>query len=319
MHPLERLLNLVILLLETPRFLTFEQIRERLPAYGQGDDESAKRMFERDKDVLRDLGVPVEVGSTDAWEVDQGYRIPKERYYLPDIEFTEEEIAALFVAAQTPGTSEEDAGQAVRKLQSGVEPSVLARMSAGPVAAGADAPAGRLRAVTEAIGARRALRFDYRAASGDVATRHVDPYSLVWRSGRWYVVGLDRDRGEVRSFRLSRFRSDPVQDGEASAPPEGFDGREHLRTGPWSPPEDSIEARVLMSPDVAWWAVPSIVGGRVEASREDGWVEVALPTERGGAFTSWALSFGPDAVVLSPPELRNDVVDRLGAVVEGRG
>src|SRR4029079_6966273 len=57
MPPLERLLNLVILLLETPRFLTFEQIRERLPAYSHGDDESAKRMFERDKDVLRDLGV----------------------------------------------------------------------------------------------------------------------------------------------------------------------------------------------------------------------------------------------------------------------
>ena len=317
MHPLERLLNLVILLLETARPLTFEQIRERLPAYGQGDDESAKRMFERDKDVLRDLGVPVEVGSTDAWEVDQGYRIPKDRYYLPDIEFTEEEIAALFVAAQTPGTTEEDAGQAVRKLQSGVEPSVLARMSGGPVAAGADVPAGRLRAVTEGIGARRALRFDYRAASGDVATRHVDPYSLVWRSGRWYVVGLDRDRGEVRSFRLSRFRSDPVQEGEAPAPPEGFDGRDHLRAGPWSPPEDSIEARVALSPDVAWWAVSSATGADVVGTRDDGWVEVSLPTERGAAFTSWALSFGPDLIVLSPPELRADVVERLEAAAGG--
>jgi proteasome accessory factor B len=317
MHPLERLLNLVILLLETPRFLTFDQIRERLPAYGQGDDESAKRMFERDKDVLRDLGVPVEVGSTDAWEVDQGYRIPKERYYLPDIEFTEEEISALFVAAQTPGTSEEDAGQAVRKLQAGVEPSVLARMSGGPVAAGADAPAGRLRAVTEAIEARRSLRFDYRAASGEVATRHVDPYSLVWRSGRWYLVGLDRDRGEVRSFRLSRLRSDPVSEGEASAPPEGFDGRDHLRAGPWSPPEDAVEARVALSPEVAWWAVPSITGASVARIREDGWAEVALPTERGDAFTAWVLSFGPDAVVLSPEELRGDVIARLERATEG--
>jgi len=312
MHPLERLLNLVILLLETPRFLTFDQIRERLPAYDQTDEDSAKRMFERDKDVLRDLGVPVEVGSTDAWEVEQGYRIPKERYYLPDIEFTEEEIAALFVAAQTPGT-EEDAGQAVRKLQSGVEPSVLALMTGGPVAAGPDAPGTRLRAVTEAIEARTALRFDYRAASGDVAIRHVDPYSLVWRSGRWYVVGLDRDRGEVRSFRLSRFRSDPEPEGEASSPPEGFDGREHLRGGPWSPPEEAVEARVALAPNVAWWAVPSVSGARVVRTREDGWVEVAIPAERGESFTAWALSFGPEAVVLAPEELRTDVVERLEA------
>jgi proteasome accessory factor B len=276
-------------------------------------------MFERDKDVLRDLGVPVDVGSTDAWEVDQGYRIDKERYYLPDIEFTEEEISALFVAAQTPGNEEEDAGQAVRKLQSGVEPSVLARMSGGPVAAGADAPAGRLRAVTEAIEARRSLRFDYRAASGDVATRHVDPYSLVWRRGRWYLVGLDRDRDEIRSFRLSRLRSDPKPEGEASAPPEGFDGRDHLRAGPWAPPEEAVEALVALSPDVAWWAVPSAAGATVVRTRDDGWVEVALPAERGDAFTAWAVSFGPDAVVLSPEDLRGDVVARLDAAASGAG
>lgn len=311
MHPLERLLNLVILLLDTPRFLTFDQIRERLPAYDQTDEESAKRMFERDKDVLRDLGVPVDVGSTDAWEVDQGYRIPKDRYYLPDIEFTEEEIAALFVAAQTPGT-EEDAGQAVRKLQSGVEPSVLALMSGGPVAAGADTPGSRLRAVTEAIAARRALRFDYRAASGDFATRHVDPYSLVWRSGRWYLVGLDRDRDELRSFRLSRFRSDPVPEGEASAPPEGFDGRGHLLSGPRSPSEEAVTARVALSPNVAWWAVSRATGARVVGTRDDGWVEADVPAER-ESFTAWAVSFGPEAVVLSPPDLREDVLRRLEA------
>ena len=189
MHPLERLLNLVILLLETSRPLTFEQIRERLPAYDQEGDEAAKRMFERDKDLLRDLGVPVEVTSTDAWEVEQGYRIPKDRYYLPDISFTEEELSALFVAAQTPGEGQ-DAEEAIRKLQAGVEPSVLAGLSARPLAAGDDVAGARLVAVTEAIEAHRSLRFNYRAASGDVAERHVDPYSLVWRTGHWYLVEL---------------------------------------------------------------------------------------------------------------------------------
>jgi proteasome accessory factor B len=85
MHPLERLLNLVALLLETGRPLTFEEIRGALQAYGQEDKASAKRQFERDKDTLRNIGIPVEAVPTDAWEVEEGYRIPKERYELPDL------------------------------------------------------------------------------------------------------------------------------------------------------------------------------------------------------------------------------------------
>lgn len=100
MHPLERLVNLVALLLESRRPLTFEQIRAKMPeGYGQDDLQSAKRMFERDKDVLRDVGVPIEVVATDAWEVEHGYAILKDRYYLPEIDFTPEEISAMFVAA----------------------------------------------------------------------------------------------------------------------------------------------------------------------------------------------------------------------------
>jgi predicted DNA-binding transcriptional regulator YafY len=87
-HPLERLINLVALLLETNRPLTFEEIRTALGAYDQTDRSSGKRQFERDKDVLRQIGIPVEVVSTDVWEVEEGYRIPRERYELPDISFT---------------------------------------------------------------------------------------------------------------------------------------------------------------------------------------------------------------------------------------
>src|SRR5919106_3540175 len=98
MHPLERLVNLVALLLEARRPLTFDQIRAVLPAYQQGDKASAKRQFERDKDTLRAIGIPVEVAPTDVWEVEEGYRIPRERYELPEVEFSAEEAAALFVA-----------------------------------------------------------------------------------------------------------------------------------------------------------------------------------------------------------------------------
>src|ERR671930_35612 len=128
MHPLERLINLVALLLEARRPLTFEQIRSLMPAYQQDDVAAAKRMFERDKDTLREVGVPVELSSTDAWEVEQGYRIPKDQYYLPEVTFTPDEVWALFVAAHAPGQSG-DAELAFQKLSTGTDANVLSAMA----------------------------------------------------------------------------------------------------------------------------------------------------------------------------------------------
>jgi proteasome accessory factor B len=102
-EPLERLLNLVGLLLETPQPHTFEQIRRVLEPYGQSNPDSAKRMFERDKDVLREYGVPLELVDVDVWGTEQGYVIPKDKYYLPEIEFEPGELVALLVAAQSGG------------------------------------------------------------------------------------------------------------------------------------------------------------------------------------------------------------------------
>ncbi|HMC36796.1 MAG TPA: WYL domain-containing protein, partial [Actinomycetota bacterium] len=137
MHPLERLLDLVALLLNANKPLTFDDIRAVMPAYQQPDAASAKRMFERDKDTLREVGIPVEVAPTDPWEVEQGYRIPKDRYYLPDVSFTPDEVWALFVAAHTPGEHGE-AEQAFQKISSGTETNVLTAMAERTAAPGVD-------------------------------------------------------------------------------------------------------------------------------------------------------------------------------------
>jgi proteasome accessory factor B len=313
MHPVERLLNLTALLLESRRPLTFTQIRERIPAYGQGELTSAKRMFERDKDVLRDAGIPVELVATDAFEVEEGYTIPRERYYLPDIDFTPEEMSALFVAGHTPAAGSE-AEQAALKLRAG-STGTLGDPGAGPVMAGPDPGGPRLLDVAEATIARRSIRFEYRPVSGPPAERHVDPYALVWRTGHWYVVGLDRDRGEPRSFRLSRFLSDVRDAGEGSQPPEGFDARALLKAGPWGLGEPAGEARVAFTPEVAWWATRGISGARTERTREDGWVEVALPSGSLDSLASWVLSFGSDAQAIAPHELRDEIVARLEATL----
>ena len=95
--------------------------------------DSVKRKFERDKDMLRAYGVPLEMTGTDVWDVEQGYIIPKDRYYLPEIAFTPEEITALYLAAQS-GTESTDVAQGVRKLLYGAEGGLLdgsRRRSAG--------------------------------------------------------------------------------------------------------------------------------------------------------------------------------------------
>jgi proteasome accessory factor B len=314
MHPLERLLKLVILLLDTSRPLTFSDIRDKLPAYAQEDLSAAKRMFERDKDVLRDLGIPVELAPTDVWDVEEGYLIPKDRYYLPEIQFTPEELSALYVAAHTLGADDE-AEQAVRKLQAGAGEGILAGLPQGPVAAGPDVPGSRLGQVARAIEDGRSIRFRYRPATGRAGRRHMDPYALVTGAGHWYVVGLDRNRGDIRSFRMSRFLSEVTEGGAASEPPEGFDAREHLKHGPWGVGDPEVEARMAFSPEVGWWAVRGVEHARQLREHVDGWVEVALPAARGDSFVSWALTFGPDAEVLGPPELRKAVIRRLEALV----
>jgi proteasome accessory factor B len=315
MHPVERLVNLVALLLEARRPLTFSDIRAVLPAYQQDDVAAAKRMFERDKDVLRETGIPVELAPTDAFAVEEGYVVPKERYYLPEISFTPEEISALFVAAHSPG-GDGEAELAALKLGAAGETG-LGELASHAMAAGPDLAGPQLLAVAEATLGRRSVRFLYRSSTGEVGERVIDPYALVWRSGHWYVVGFDRDRDDIRSFRLSRFLSDVRDVGEGSSPPAGFDGAEYLKSGPWGIGEPVGEARVAFSPDIAWWATRGVQDASVIRKRSDGWTEVAVPGGPDDSFVAWVLSFGADAEALSPPELRERVVASLEATLAG--
>jgi proteasome accessory factor B len=314
MHPLERLVNLVALLLEARRPRTFDEIRALMPAYQQADVASAKRMFERDKDTLRDVGIPVELASTDVWETEQGYRILKEHYYLPEISFSADEVWALFVAAHSRGEDGE-AELAFWKLATGVDTNLLSAIVERPVAPGVDTSGPHLGAIADALSRRRALRFRYRPSQGKPGQREVDPYSLVFRSGNWYLVGQDRARRSIRSYRLSRI-SGPVKEvGEASDPPEDLKPAELLKAGPWGLGEPEVTARVAFSPAVAWWAIPSTPGAAATITRRDGWVEAEVPASRTDSFVSWVLSFGPDVRVHAPRSLRDQVVGRLEALV----
>ncbi len=314
MQPLERLVNLVALLLESRRPLTFDDIRAKLSqAYEHPDVNSAKRMFERDKDVLRDIGVPIEVVPIDVWDADQGYTILKDRYYLPEISFTPEEISALFVAARSGGDA--SAEDAVRKLLSGAEAGVFSGLAGTGLGEGSAGGDPRLTLLAEAVASSRRVRFPYRTARGEAAERTVDAHGLVVRGGHWYLVGRDLDRSEIRSFRVSRIVSQPASVGDGSRPPEGFRAADHVQAGPWGPGEPRTTAIVAFAPHVAWWASKGIPGAEIIGTRDDGWTEISVPSHPGESLAAWVLSFGPDAEASEPSELRAEVLRRLEATV----
>ena len=312
MGPLERLLNLVGLLLETSTPLTFEQIRETLDAYRADKADSAKRMFERDKDQLREFGIPLQLVDTDVWGTEQGYIIPKDEYYLPEIAFTPEELGALLVAAQSGGENTR-ADQAARKLLYGADGGVLAGLAGGPLASGSDARSTLVIDCADAAQRRRKVRFGYRTSQGQAGERHVAAYAMVFRGGHWYLVGHDDDRDDVRAFRLSRFTGDVEDAGDGDKPPEGFRAADHVQAGAWAAAAED-HAAIAFSPRVAWWAEGSFAGARRVSENDDGWVEVDVPMADPGLLASLVLQFGPEAIVRGPDELRDEIVRRLEAV-----
>jgi proteasome accessory factor B len=314
MEPLERLLNLVGLLLEAPTPMTFEQIRDTLEGY-QGDNlDSVKRKFERDKDMLRAYGVPLEMTATDPWDVEQGYIIRKERYYLPEIPFTPEEITALYLAAHG-GSEASDATQGVRKLLYGADGGLLAGSAGGPLAVESDTDHDRLLVAADAASNRRRVRFGYRTATGAMSRRAVHAFGVVFRRGRWYLVGHDVERDAIRAFRLSRVTTDLDDEGPGEEPPAGFRAINHVEAGPWNDAGLPI-ARVAVGPAAAVLAEGTIAGVTRAGEREDGWVVLTVSAADPDTLAPMLLGLGPDAEVLEPPSLRDEMIRRLTAVLD---
>ena len=205
--PAERLLNLVIALVNTTGRMTKEQIRGSVAGYdATASDDAFERMFERDKETLRELGVPVVTVSSATHGDDQGYRVDADAYALPPMELSSAQLGVLALAAELwqDQTVRADALRALTKLRVVGEGTGQADAVAG--LAPRIHPAGpALGPLLDATHARQAVAFTYRAAStGEVMRRHVEPWRLIASGGGWYLVGHDRDRGAPRVFRLSR-------------------------------------------------------------------------------------------------------------------
>lgn len=297
----ERVLNLLIYLLESPVPVTSNDVRNTVHGYADQTDEAFHRMFERDKQVLRRIGVPIKLEALDPWEIDEGYTVDPEEYAIGDPGLTKEERVALSVAARLVRLGGTEAGVgAVIKL-GGLEQGAGIEPLAADLGEGADT----LGELFGAIAERRRVEFVYR---GHV--RPVEPYGIAHRRGHWYLVGNSPD-GE-RMYRVDRI-SELVVDERRGAfdKPKGFDIKAVIDAQPWETGADPvIKATVRFDEAVAWWAARSLgvdePGGELTAD-----VDVA----NRDAFIGWVLSFGESAEVLAPEQLRLAVADRVVATL----
>lgn len=302
---LERLVNLTATLLDTRRPLSLEELAARLEPSYPDDKVARRRAFERDKETLRDLGVPITTSPVDGFSNETGYRIRPDDYYLPDPGLNVEERTALHVAVTAVRLDGGEAEEGLRKL-GGVE-------GAGAPALAALAGTTGLGELFDAVARRRVVEFDYR---GD--HRRLEPYGVVHRFGHWYVVGRDQDKDASRAFRIDRFDAPPRSGPEgAFEPPVGFDPAAGLRADPMTYGDDRpVEARVLVDTTRAAWVVDELGADAVVERRDDGAVVVRLAVVNREAFRAFVIGLLDHAEVLAPPELRSDVVDWLRAVAE---
>jgi proteasome accessory factor B len=307
----ERLLGLVVCLLSTRRALTAAQIREAVPGYPDSF-EAFKRMFERDKEELRELGIPLETDLASPGDEEAGYRIRRQAYELPEITLEPDEAAVLGLAARVWQRAElagaaagallklRAAGIDAEDTQTGIEP----RVHTGEAAFGP---------LWEAVMARRPVTFAYRAAGrSGVQPRRLEPWGVVNRHGRWYVAGHDMDRDAVRVFRLSRIEGAVSFSGPPGSVvvPAGTDVRELVRDWDSDPPAyrtATLRVRTGAGHGLRRQAL---------AERPDGggWDTVEVSFHDIGWFCDY--SFGADVIAVDPPDLREAVIRRLKGVAQ---
>ena len=308
-----RQLSLVAFLMAERRPLTARDVKQNVEGYQEMSDEAFARRFYSDRAELLALGVPLD-SQRDEFTGEELYRLSSERYFLPPLELTDEELAALqtclyllegqFAYAEPlrlalqnlalgrPGFEDAptETARAVELHDPGYSPELP----------------GRLAKLEGAISKNRTLKFEYWSIVRDEhRERTLNPYALLFDRGQWYVVGLDLDDERVKTFRVSRIRGDirlATRRERDFRLTEAFDADEYRQGPPWQVGETKGEARIQVGGDTAWW-VDRVYGGFGKIEDD---VFVTNYSDL-GQLSSWILRQDGRAVPLAPPELRRQV------------
>ena len=297
----ERLVNLTIALLATKRYLTKSEIFRTVDGY-EGAPEAMERMFERDKDDLRSLGITIELGTFDPlFEDEAGYRITPSSYQLNLGELDGTDIALLSIAASawTGAALEKESTSALIKLASmGLDSDSEALSLLAPRVSGTDQ---NFAVLTDAIIRRSEIEFTYVGSDLSRSARRVAPYSMRGRTGSWYLVGLDLEKGSLRTFRLDRVFSEISVGKKSSA---------------YVIPKNIPEQQAEEVQEVALLRVRKNRGHQLRSlatlvQSGDDWDDVSIPILSPSWLLRLILWHRDDVIVVKPATLRKDVLASL--------
>ena len=305
----ERLVNLTIALLATKRYLTKSEIFRTVEGY-EGAPEAMERMFERDKDDLRSLGISIELGTFDPiFEDDAGYRITPSSYQLNLGELDGTDIALLSLAATawSGAALERESTSALIKLASmGIDSDSEALSLLTPQVSVTDQ---NFTLITEAIVRRSEIEFEYVSADLSRHVRKIAPYSMRGQSGSWYLVGLDREKDLLRTFRLDRI----VSEVRVSKKVNTFDIPEPINNHVADESKDFALLRIRKNRGHQLRSL----GTLLELGEE--WDEIRLSIVDESWLVRTILWHRDDVIVLEPPTLRERVIHSLKDLRELHG
>jgi proteasome accessory factor B len=311
----ERLVNLTIALLATKRYLTKSEIFRTVDGY-EGTAESKERMFERDKDDLRNLGIAIEVGTFDPlFEDESGYRIKPENYQFQLGELDSKDIALLSLAAEAWRGAALDTsalGALVKLHAIGIETDSESLPDLAPAVLSKDA---NLAAAISAINSRTVISFSYLSESLKEESRALEPYAIASKYGHWYLFGMDLDRKGLRSFRLDRISGALSTKGRSGSYeiPASFSVESHFQA-----------ARSKQSAEI-YLRSGRALGLRNRSTEIDdnqapiGWQRFSISYQDEERLIEEILWYGDDAVVINPDSVKAAVIERLQSGVKRYG
>ena len=307
----ERLVNLTIALLATKRYLTKNEIFRNIEGY-EGSAEANERMFERDKDDLRKLGIQIEVGGLDPlFDDEAGYRIRPESYALSLRDLTPTQVTLLSLAAQAwqDAAFTDLSQQALRKLTSiGLDTDSSQLPVMAPKLIGADE---NLRSALDALTSLTTIEFDYLNIQGVAQKRQLQVYGVQARKSHWYLIGLDTEKSEIRNFRVDRIQGvlNSIGRAQSYVIPATFEITEL---------EPAIETplAVLQVRPGAGYQLRRLA---TTIETADDWDLLEVPIFDLGFVTSMVLWHGEDVIVSSPAQLKSAVVSALEKLVKIHG
>ena len=313
----ERLINLTMALLETRRPLGKEEIFANVAGYS-GTPEAMERMFERDKDDLRDLNIEILVEAKDKYFDDEvGYRIAKVNFEMPTTDFNSSEIYWLSVAANIwRGAALENLAQdALFKIQStNAEFLPLEPLASMPIIQTSEPI---FFALWSSINQKEFISFQYKGIDGVIAKREVAPYSLVSRRGHWYLIAKESSTNEFKRFRLSRFQSQPeiVSAENAFEISSDYDVNDYIK----DISEHLIEkAEILIKPG-SGGAIRQLGKLEILDSSDTEWERIQLENVDFDLLVYNILWCGPDVKVIKPETLVKSVTQGLSEVLSKHG